>query len=323
MQQLTPILNFLRQKDNFLVTGHFSPDGDAIGSTVALGFILQKLNKKFILYNESGLPERFNWLTLPSPLLTELPCEMPPNVITVDCGDAYRVGKTLASKLENCEVLNIDHHFGNPEFGNLNWVEPKSSSVGEMIAEIALALDIPLKNELGEAIYLAIVTDSGYFSYGNTSPRTMEIATEILRQGLQPDIVNSKIKNQLTKKRFDLHALALQNLRVYDDKIAVVSINRKIFKQTDTDGSDSEGLVSNILQIKGVQVALALREEPNGMIKFSLRSFGNTDIRLTACKFGGGGHKNAAGGILKMSLKQAEEKLIAHLQSTLFQEDRA
>ncbi len=319
---LSPILDFLQKEDDFLVAGHFAPDGDAIGASVAVGFLLQKLGKRFVLYNESGLPERFNWLELPAPIRSELPRSMPPNVIIVDSGDAHRVGEKLESKLRQCRVLNIDHHLGNPEFGDLNWVDPERSSVGEMIGELALALDFPLADGLGAAVYLALVTDSGYFSYGCTRPRTMEIAAEILRQGLHPGTFNAQVKNQWTPNQIRLHALALQELHMHSQgRIAVVGVSQNMFKQTQTDGSACEGLVASVLQIKGVQAALSLREEQNGLIKFSLRSFGNTDIRTTACHFGGGGHKNAAGGRIAASLQQAEDMIVRHLQTALFHKE--
>lgn len=319
---LTPILDFLKKEDKFLVAGHFAPDGDAIGATVAAGFLLQRLGKRFVLYNESGLPERFQWLELPAPICSELPQSIPTNVIIVDSGDAYRVGEALESHLQQCRVLNIDHHLGNPEFGELNWVDPGRSSVGEMIGELALELGFSLDGGLGAAVYLALVTDSGYFSYGNTRPRTMEMAAEILRCGLDPGTFNALVKNQRTANQLRLHALALQELRMHSQgRIAVVSVSQKMFKQTHTDSSACEDLVSSVLQIKGVLAALSLREEQDGQTKFSLRSFGNTDIRTTASHFGGGGHRNAAGGKMAASLQQAEDMIVRHLQQALFHKE--
>ncbi len=186
---LTAVRRLLETGNNFLVAGHENPDGDALGATAAMGFILQALGKNYRLYGASGVPEQFAWLELPAPLHSELNTLgdfVPDWYLILDCGDPFRMGRELMQAVTPSKIINIDHHLNNPKFGAVDWVDPGQAAVGEMAGQLAKALDIPLSGGLGEAVYLALVTDTGNFSYGNTKPETLELAASIIRQGLDP-----------------------------------------------------------------------------------------------------------------------------------------
>ncbi|MBE1423786.1 phosphoesterase RecJ-like protein [Desulfomicrobium macestii] len=310
MPLLKQIAEQLRDADNFLVLAHVSPDGDALGSMLAMGELLDALGKKVVLFNESGIPRRFEWLTPKREILTRLPEEEPDNLIVLDCGSAERAGELIAPWLKTKKVFNIDHHLGNPMFGTLNWVEQRASSVGEMVGMLARKLGVPLVGLLGEYVYLALISDTGDFCFNNTRPETLEMAAEILRLGLLPGPFHEQKQSTGKLSQLQMRGTVLQQARLYaDGQISLICFTRELFEQTGTGPEDTEGLVNTVLYVNGVQVAISLREEEQG-IKFSLRSKSSTNVQTVAFRFGGGGHRNAAGGTLLMDMEQAKATMI-------------
>lgn len=306
------VLEVLRREDDFLLAAHVNPDGDAVGSLAALGFVLKALGKRFTLYCATGAPRHYDWLTLPSPLRTELPEDGFSWVVTLDCGDLGRVGEALEYRARRDRLVNIDHHLGNPGFGAVNWVDPTSSSTGEMIADLARDLGLPLSGPLGEAIYTAVVTDTGYFSFNGTSPRTLELAAELMRQGLSPGRVNAKIQNQWSLGRIRLWSEVLRGAALHmGGKVGSIRIPKALLDETETTAEDCDGIINFVLRVRGVRLALSVRENAPGRVKFSLRSVGDVNVQALAVRFGGGGHKNAAGGAMETDLETAEATLVA------------
>lgn len=310
MPLLKQIAEQIRDADNFLVLAHVAPDGDALGSMLAMGELLDALGKKVRVFNESGIPRRFEWLAPKREILTQLPEDEPDNLIVLDCGSAERAGELIAPWLKTKKVFNIDHHLGNPMFGTVNWVEQRSSSVGEMIGMLARKLGVPLVGLLGEYVYLALISDTGDFCFNNTRPETLEMAAEILRLGLLPGPFHEQKQSTGTLNQLQMRGTVLQRARLYaDGQISLISFTRELFEQTGTGPEDTEGLVNTVLYVSGVQVAISLREEEQG-IKFSLRSKGSTNVQTVAARFGGGGHRNAAGGTLLMDMDLAKATMI-------------
>ncbi|ACU90496.1 DHH family phosphoesterase [Desulfomicrobium baculatum] len=310
MPLLKQIAEQIRDADNFLVLAHVSPDGDALGSMLAMGELLDTLGKKVRLFNESGIPRRFEWLAPKREILTQLPEEEPDNLIVLDCGSAERAGDLIAPWLKTKKVFNFDHHLGNPMFGTVNWVEQRASSVGEMVGMLARKLGVPLVGLLGEYVYLALISDTGDFCFNNTRPETLEMAAEILRLGLLPGPFHEQKQSTGTLNQLQMRGTVLQRARLYaDGRICLISFTRELFEQTGTGPEDTEGLVNTVLYVSGVQVAISLREEDQG-IKFSLRSKGSTNVQTVAFRFGGGGHRNAAGGTLLLDMDQAKTTMI-------------
>ncbi len=314
----TRIVDALKNGDNFLITAHVNPDGDALGSMAALGFILKELNKRFTLYNESGVPNKFAWLKLPDRVHTELPEESYDCIVVLDSGDVKRAGDKLTPLLEKNKTINIDHHLGNPEFGDINWVEPGRSSVGEMIGLIAEKAGMELTGAAAEAVYLAMASDTGFFTYDNTTARVLEMTARLLRNGLDIAELNTRIKNQWSLEKLHLHGRVLLRAEVCcSGKVGLISISAEDFARTGTSIEDCEGLVNYLRNISGVEIALSMREEDGGKIKFSLRSSGDTDVQTIASALGGGGHKNASGGTLDMDMAGARDTLIKTIRKNL------
>lgn len=313
------ILRAIQAGSRFLVATHVSPDGDAIGSMAAMGHMLKSLGKDVVLYNASGLPEHFSWVNLPAPVLTELPSLAGFDaIIALDCGDDRRGGKALQDAMAAHRTFVVDHHLSNPKWGELNWVEVDRSSTGEMVATMALELGLSLSGPLGEAVYLCLVTDTGHFSFENTSPRCMEMAATIIRQGINLARINELIQNQWSLARFRLWGEVLGGLTLhFDGQLGVIRITTEQLSRLGATSVDSEGLTNFVLRIKGCKMAQSLREDADGSLKLSLRSVSDVNIQPVAAAFGGGGHKCAAGANLQGDIDEVESALIAALGKIL------
>ncbi|MCM0755220.1 bifunctional oligoribonuclease/PAP phosphatase NrnA [Desulfovibrio aminophilus] len=297
------ISEILKNSRSFLVASHVNPDGDAIGAMAALGFLLRSLDKDVVLYNPSGLPERYAWIALPGPIATRLPDAMPDWTVTLDCGAAERLGSELHARLIRGRTVNIDHHLGNPGFGAVNWVDPAEPAVGAMVAKLARELGLPLTGDLAEAVYLAVVTDTGHFTYGNTTPEVLELTAELLRGGLDLESLNARINNQWSPRRLELWRRVLGSLELRrGGRLALAVVTREDMDSTGTSSEDCEEFVNFLRRLRGARVCVLVRQEGADRWKMSLRSQGEDDVRAVAALFGGGGHRNAAGALTEAPL---------------------
>jgi len=312
------ISDIIRNEDDFLVASHYNPDGDAIGSTCAMGHILAHLGKRFILFNQSGLPSRYDYVSQPAPITTTLPETLPKWTIVLDCGADERMGEVLLSRTGETKVINLDHHLGNDNFGTENWIAVDQPAVGSMVALLAQELAIPIEDGLAECIYLAVATDTGFFTYGSTTPESMELAATMLRNGLDLPRINMLITKQWSEERMRLWTEVMSGVELYADKqVAVAAITNELFKRTDTTSEDTENIINFINRLKSVRVAAILREEGPDTYKFSLRSYADDNVQEIAARFGGGGHKNASGGTINAPLEEAKMMLVEIIGGSL------
>lgn len=319
---LRNIAELIRREDDFLVAAHVNPDGDAIGSTAALGWVLRLLGKRFTLYNVSDLPRPFDWVRLPGPLVSELPDPLPAWTLVVDCGALNRVGEPLMAAMNPERTVNIDHHLSNPNFGALNWVDKSYPAVGVMIAELAEELGLKLSGPLGEAVYLAVATDTGFFVYGSTKPETLELTAKLYRLGIKPGEINPKIINQWTPQRLQLLSRVLTTLSMHlDGEMGLIVADLATQAATGTNADDCDGLVNFVRNLRQVRVSAILREDAPDYWKFSLRSNGEDNIQGVAAILGGGGHKNAAGGNIAAPLEEATRILVDAVGEVLKKKD--
>ena len=315
---ITQIADLIRRTDSFLVASHANPDGDAIGSTVALGCILEHLGKEFSLYNRSGLPNQFDWLPLPGPLHSTLAGAEGNWIFVLDCGSQNRVGDELSRVMASRPIANVDHHLGNPMFGQFNWVDDRYPAVCAMLADLADELEVPMVGPLAEAVYLGIVTDTGFFTFDNTTPAVMELAARLIRQGLNPGAVNAKIRNQWSVNRFRLWGESFATTELfYGGQVAVAFVTQGMMERTGTSATDCEEIVNFLRRLRGARAAVILREEADGGYKFSLRSSGADNVQSVAALFGGGGHRNASGGTISADILSAKVRLIEALGESL------
>ena len=245
------ISEIIRDHDEFLVASHYSPDGDAIGSICALGHILAALGKKVRLHNPSGLPSRYAFIDTPAPVERELPETLPAWTFVLDCGNGERMGQALSDRSDETSFINIDHHLGNDEFGVVNWVDATQPAVGNMVAQLARELDVPLTGTLAQCVYLAVATDTGFFTYGNTTPETLELAANMLRDGLDIALMNERITKQWYENRMKLWTEAMGVMELFLDKqVCATVITKEMFERTGTGNADTENLINFLRRLK-------------------------------------------------------------------------
>ena len=325
-ETVSAIAEALRTDNNFLLTAHVSPDGDAIGSVAAMAWILKKLGKQPLVFLESGVPSYLEWVEIPCPVLTtakEVSACAPERIIVLDCGDAQRTGDTMSAYLDRTDVpvINMDHHLNNPMFGDINLVETTACATGELVAAVADELSVELTGHLGEAVYLAISSDTGKFSYNNTTARAHEIAAAILEAGLKPGDFNEKAESEWSFNKIKLWAELFANIKIaLNGKVAYLTLPNSLFESTGTEYSDVESIINILRRIENVAIALTVRETDSGA-KASMRSHGDVDVQKVAAVHGGGGHKNAAGVTFDIPVEKAVETLLATIaQNLVFKE---
>jgi phosphoesterase RecJ-like protein len=309
------IATVLRESDNILVAAHAGPDGDAIGATAAMGWLLQCLGRRFALYNMSGMPTSCAWLRMPQPLISSLEALpfTPKLLVALDCGDAHRLGPEPARLLETLPSINLDHHLDNPHFGSQeNWVDPDMASTGQMVAEVACAAGVPLSGGLAEGVCFSLVSDTGSFAFGNTNAAVFRLMAELLDGGLDFAGLRERMDTQWSLARSFVWGRLLGKVESRrDGRLLLCVVRREDMEACGTASEDLEGFVELLRRHRGTRLAVMLREDAPERCKLSLRSFGEVDARALALRFGGGGHKNAAGATMHEPVDSALEKVIA------------
>ena len=305
----------LRSHQSFVLLSHVRPDGDAIGSQLALGYSLLALGKSVRLINEDGLPE--NLAFLPGSARIESPPAEPLDVevaIALDTATKPRLGERALHAASKAALwLNIDHHVSNPLYGDLNLIDSTSPATGQILYDLITHLGLPLPPETRDAIYVAVSTDTGSFQYPSTTAKTYELAADLIRRGVDVGTINSQTYDELPYRRLELMRALLGTLqRTPDGMVAYWELRDQTRLELGLLPEDSEGLIDVIRAIRGVQLAVFFEELPDGMIRASMRS---KDRRLNVCQiameFGGGGHALAAGLRMPGPLAEAKAQVLA------------
>lgn len=311
----------LRSAERIVVTAHASPDGDAVGSMAAMTHGLLSLGKRVALCNATGFPAYLGWLPVPGQVyksLKEVPFT-PDLALVLDCGDLDRLGRSLVEPFSALPMVNVDHHLGNPGFGTVdNWTEPRMAATGQMVAAILAAMKVPLRGEAAQAIYVALETDTGGFSFDNVTFEVFELMAYLVGQGLDVAALRRRMDNQWSVSRMRLWGRLLQSFSLHcDNRVALSVVSLATLGTCGGMKEDLEGFVEHLRRIKGVEVAALVREDTPHRSKISLRSSGPVDVRAMAAAFGGGGHRNAAGAQLHMPLEDATAALLATVEEHL------
>lgn len=289
---------------NIVLLTHSHPDGDALGSLFALADILDTLGKKVFCFLEEPVSHHYDFLPDTEKANTNLDdfrkfvSEAGGDILMVglDCGDDDRLGKSKTEFLQIEPFVVIDHHRSHRAFGTISWVDPCRSSTGEMIYELAQALNVPISYNCAYNLYVAICTDSGSFRYECTTPRTMHIAADLLDKGVRPEEVGSHLYDKYTVERLKLMEMVLATITLYaQDSIAFMHVSQKMLKKSGAAIQDVEGFVDLPRSLYSVKVAVLLKETSNGVVAVSMRAKGQCDVAAVAKGFDGGGHRNAAG----------------------------
>ena len=299
----------------FLVTTHIDPDGDAIGSAFAFALALESLGKEATVYLKDKVPYRYEFLPGPDRVVHTLPCGEYDAVFVLDCGSLFRVGdghERIAAP--GRPVINIDHHDTNDHFGGINLVDSGASSTGEIIYRVLKSLGVKTDPDIAVNLYTAVFTDTGSLRYDNTSLAAFKLCEEMVKAGVEPARVAKMVYENHPKERYLLLGEVLCTLSTYDEKIAMAHVTSDMFEKTGTNREFADGFVEVIKEIRGVEVAVLIREINKHLHKISMRAKGTVDVAAICNAFGGGGHKNAAGCRIEGTMSETEEKLLQALR---------
>jgi phosphoesterase RecJ-like protein len=298
---LTAIADALRRHDRFLIVTHENPDGDALGSLLALNLALRQLGKDAVMYlpGQTPLPQEYSFMPL-ADLVRSAPEDVEERVlVAVDCAKEDRIGdESLRSAAPL--VLDIDHHHDNTRFGDLNLIVADASSTGEVLRDVFAELDVELTPELAEPLYIAVVTDTGRFQYANTTPKSLRLAAELVEAGADVHAVFQQVYESVEFAKLKLLARALGRAEVLEGgRIVVSHLLRTDFAEVGAAEPYSEGIIDYLRAVEGAELAVLIREQLHGSPyahKGSLRSsIDELDVSVIARSFGGGGHRQAAG----------------------------
>jgi phosphoesterase RecJ-like protein len=311
----------LRDHQRFAILGHVRPDGDALGSQLALALSLQQLGKDVRVWNEDGMLEKYSFLPR-AELLTKPPAtaEDVDVAIALDTAIQNRLGTALAAVGKVKIWINIDHHLSNPGYGDLVIVDPSAPATGEIIFNLIKSQGLPLNHDIAENLYAAISTDTGSFQYPKTSARTFEIAAELVRVGgLDVGKISQQLYESYPRRRLELLRELLRTMRFeFGGCAASFSLTLKTAADLAVLPEDNEGLIDHLRAIRGVIVAVFFEELADGKVRVSMRSKDEAvDVCAICQKFGGGGHTLAAGARVRGSLAEVEEKVLEEICEVL------
>ena len=303
----------LREHQRFAVLSHLRPDGDALGSQLAMALSLEILGKNVKVWNEDGLLEKYNFLP-GGAKLTRPPSE-PEDfdvAIALDTATQNRLGRAADSVRKAKIWINIDHHQSNPGYGDLVYIDPTSPATGQILFELLLDQKLPMDRAIAENLFIAISTDTGSFQYPNTTARTFESGAELLRSGVEVGRVSQLLYENYPRRRMELLRELLGTMRFSGkDQIASFSLSQNVASKLGVKAEDTEGLIDHLRAIHGVIVAIFFEELSDGKVRVSIRSKSDkVDVSAICQQFGGGGHTLAAGARVRGTLAEVEQKIL-------------
>ncbi len=304
----------LQASRHALIISHIIPDGDCIGSSLALGMGLSRKGISCHCVNGDQVPEMYRFLQGSEQFL--LPGQVPEQLDTlvlVDCSDPERTGPVLQQMMHKGRlVINIDHHVSNTMFGHLNLVEPRAAAAGELIYRILQELGVEVDAPIATALYTALVTDTGSFQYQNTTAETLRLAAELVDRGAQLSAIAHHIWESKPLSAMLLLKKVLPTLELAaGGRVAWVVLPKKVMDEVGACSEHCEGLVNYPRSIKGVELALFFREMEPGTVKIGFRSKSYVDVNILASRFGGGGHRRAAGCVLEGQLDEVVDLVVS------------
>jgi phosphoesterase RecJ-like protein len=321
MTELRRIREELMRRSRFLITSHARPDGDSIGSQVAMAAALRALGKTVRLVNHDAPPPAY--LALPGVdaiTVADRVDEHEPfdAAIIMECSDLARPG---VAGLDRYFLINIDHHAGNTMYGAVNWFDESAAACGEMVADVIDVLDVPWTREIGLALYLAILTDTGSFRHGNMTARTFEVCRRAIDAGVDPVALAQTVFDSSSIGKLKLIGALLAGMRIEaGGRIAVLELSDALLAQTGTTVYDTDGIINMPFMASEIQAVALIRTEGAGQIRASLRSKGDVDVRTIAGAFGGGGHRNASGFTVTgeaADAAQVRDRIVALMRDAL------
>lgn len=309
------IVTSLKTKDCFSIIAHVSPDGDAIGSSLALFNSLKQLGKTCRVFIDDKLPHKYSYLPGFESISSEATEREWGNVVVLDCGDLDRCGsfKKMAEDAGLC--INIDHHITNKAYGMLNLVLPDASSVGEILYDIIIDMGTEIDEDIAQCLYTSIASDTGGFRYSNTSPHTHYVAGELIKTGIDFSSISSRLFDEKSVTQSKLLAAVLGTLQIhFEGRVALLYLSREMLDNCGATDDDAEDFVNFARDIDSAEVGIMIKQKEDCSCRVSLRSKSKADVRKVAEAFSGGGHVRAAGCTINAPLNVAIDMLLKELE---------
>jgi phosphoesterase RecJ-like protein len=312
---IAQIVEAFRAHQSFTIMSHIRPDGDALGTIIALGMALRAVGKEVTLWNEDGVAEKFHYL--PGWEMVSKPPAEPVDVevaVALDTASQLRLGTALTAIKSAKLWINIDHHVSNEGYGDLAYIDATAPATGQILYEVIDFAGFPLTTEIAENLFAAISTDTGSFQYPNTTARTYEIGAALIRAGVNVGALSQKMYESYPPRRVYLLRGLLNVMKLScDGRVASFVLTQQMIDELGVEPEDNEGLIDTIRAIDGVIVAAFIEElASEGKVRISLRS---KDARVDVCKiaqqFRGGGHTLAAGARFRGEVHEVEAKVLA------------
>ena len=299
----------IMRRQRFLLTSHARPDGDSIGSQLAMAFALDALGKQVRIVNADPAPEHYQ--DFPGMERIEISGRASADVdavIVMECSDLTRTG---VAGLEGAFLINIDHHAGNRLYGAVNWHDESAAACGEMVFDLIRELGVPLTLEIATHVYLAILTDTGSFHHSNITPRTFDICRQTVEAGVNPAAMARRVFDSNSFGKLKLIGALLDSMELLDDgRLALLYMDDAMLEACNCTNNDTEGLINLPLTAREIQAVVFFKVGPTGEVRVSMRSKYDVDVRQVAGAFGGGGHKNAAGFTVTGSLEEVRPRIV-------------
>lgn len=300
-----------------LISVHKNPDGDALGSQLALMRALEHKGKIVAAHNLDEVPEVYRYLPGWERITAGPEVRGSYDCLVVLDAEPKRTALFNGS-YPAATLINIDHHVTNPREWTHTWLDPDAAATGIMVYKLIRELGVPIDRDMALCLYTAVFTDTGSFRYSNTSPESMRIAADLLDLGVDPWLVTENVYESFAFRRLKLLGTVLGGIeRSEDGRIAWVVITEDLYRLTGTGAEDTDNFVNFVRSVKGVEAALLLRQTGPEQYKISLRSKGRVDLSAIAVMLGGGGHKNAAGAVLDGSLETVKTRVISAVAKLL------
>jgi len=314
MSNFAEIGRALREHERFAVLSHVRPDGDALGSQLALGLSLEQLGKNVTIWNEDGMLEKYSFMSggerLNNPPIAPQDFDV---AIALDTATQNRLGTAGAAVRSAKLWINIDHHPSNPKYGDLVLIDPTAPATGQILFELMCAAELPVSPAIAENLFVAISTDTGSFQYPNTTARTFQIGAELIKRGADVGRLSQLLYESYPLRRVELLRDLLGTMRIEArGQLASFSLSLAVAARLGVKPEDNEGLIDHLRAIQGVVVAVFFEELPDAKVRVSMRSKNEAaDVCAICERFGGGGHKLAAGARVRGSLAEVEKRVLA------------
>jgi phosphoesterase RecJ-like protein len=313
---LAAIRDAILARQRFVISSHARPDGDSIGSQLAMAYALRALGKEVTLVNKDPAPPPL--LAFPGVAdirVADTAAGDFDAALIMECSDLSRTG---VGGLDRYFVINVDHHPGNAQYGAINWFDAGAAACAEMVFDIVGALGVPLSPEIATHLYIGILTDTGSFHYSNITPRTFDICRQLVEAGAEPPRIARSVFDSNTLGRLKLFGAVLSSIELEDQgRLAVVCVDHAMAAATGGSYDDTEGLINLPLTVKEIQAVVFFKEIDRTQFRVSMRSKGDIDVCAVAKQFGGGGHKNASGCTVPGTYGEARALLVERISDAI------